>query len=127
MHDPLRLLSLSHNYHDYCDGSLLLNLLHFVLMIQSYPTVYNADFKEMEGKIEKVVGAGEFVKEEDVEETKKLWERTFGQPYEKAGCPAIGQVVKVRPQVYWDVVDNDVNTKYKSVMPRFLLEVSPQF
>ena len=52
---------------------------------QSYPTVYAEDLKEMEGDLEKVVSLWATVKEKEVEETKKLWERTFDQPYEKAG------------------------------------------
>lgn len=72
----------------------------------------------------KVVGAWEAVKKEDVEETKKLWEQTFDEPYEKAGCEAIGRVRKVKSPIYCEVTDIDVNTKYKSMLPRFLLEVS---
>lgn len=75
----------------------------------------------------KVVGAWEAVKENEVEETKKPWERTFDEPYEKAGCEAIGGVLKVKPPIYWEVTNIDVNTKYKSLLPRFLLEVSWYF
>ncbi|KAH7847265.1 hypothetical protein Vadar_023938 [Vaccinium darrowii] len=61
---------------------------------QSYPTVYAADVKEMEVDMGKVVAVWEEVKEEEV-----------------------------KPPVYWEVVDDDVNTRYKSMLPRFLLEV----
>lgn len=99
------------------------DILLMWLTHQSYPTVYALDVKEMEGIMEKVVGAWEAVKKDDVEETKKLWERTFDEPYDKAGCEAIGRVRKVKPPIYCEVTDIDVNTKYKSMLPRFLLEV----
>lgn len=107
----------------------LLFLLEFPLwqiMIQSYPTVYAEDMKEMECDVSKVARVQETVEEEEAEETKKLWERTFDQPYEKAGGRiALDQegVPSFKPLVYWEVFDTDVNTKYKSLMPRFLLEV----
>ncbi|KAI8548161.1 hypothetical protein RHMOL_Rhmol07G0250800 [Rhododendron molle] len=86
---------------------------------KSYPTVYAADAKEMEGDMGKVVA----VWEEEVEETKKLWEGTFDEPYEKAGGAACGWAAKVKPPIHWEVTDDDVNTRYKSMLPRFLLEV----
>lgn len=93
-------------------------------MNQSYPTVYAADVTHMEGDMGKVAAVWEVVKEEEVEETKKLWERVFDRPYEKAGSAAnLGAAAKVKLPVYWDVTDEDVNTKYESMLPRFLLEV----
>ncbi|KAA8536796.1 hypothetical protein F0562_029274 [Nyssa sinensis] len=99
------------------------DILLMLLTHQSYPTVYAADVTEMERDMGKVVGLAEAVKEEQVEETKKLWERTFDQPYEKAGGAAIGRLVWVKPPVYWEVTNADVNVKYRSMAPRFLLEV----
>lgn len=67
------------------------------------------------------------VKEEDIQETKKLWEATFDQPYEKAGGRLAADLrggIAVQTSVYWVVSDSDVNIKYKSLHPRFLLEVS---
>ena len=96
-------------------------------MNQSYPTLYAEDLKEIDGDMGKVVTVCETVTKKDVEETKNLWEMTFDQPYEKAGGEIgfnLNGVVPVQPPVYWDVSDTDVNTKYKSVSPRFLLEVS---
>lgn len=72
----------------------------------------------------KIVGAWEAVKPNEVEVTKKLWEKTFEEPYEKAGCEVISGVHKIKPPIYWKVNDLDVNTKYKSLLPRFLSEVS---
>ncbi|KAI3448542.1 hypothetical protein Pfo_005207 [Paulownia fortunei] len=90
---------------------------------QSYPTVYAVDVKELEGEVEKIIGVWETVKEEDLEETKMLWERTFDQPYEKAGGAAIARTIIDEPPFYWDVTNTDVNTRYKSMVPRFLFEV----
>ncbi|KAG8363863.1 hypothetical protein BUALT_Bualt19G0066800 [Buddleja alternifolia] len=89
----------------------------------SYPTVYAVDVKELEGDLEKIVGVWEDVKEEDVEATKMLWERTFDQPYEKAGGACIARPIMSEPPFYWDVSNTDVNTRYKSMVPRFLIEV----
>jgi len=74
----------------------------------------------------KIVGLWETVRSKEVEETKKLWERAFDQPYVKAGgAIEFGGVASiVKPPVYWEVSDTDVNTKYKSLLPRFLLEVT---
>ncbi|PIN04956.1 hypothetical protein CDL12_22503 [Handroanthus impetiginosus] len=90
---------------------------------QSYPTVYAVDVKEFERDMEKIVGVWEAVKEEDIEETKMLWERTLDQPYEKAGGAAIVRSITDEPPFYWDVTDTDVNARYKSMTPRFLFEV----
>ncbi|KAL0387389.1 UNVERIFIED_CONTAM: Glycine-rich domain-containing protein 1 [Sesamum radiatum] len=90
---------------------------------QSYPTVYAVDVKGLEGDMEKIVQLWEAVKEEDIEETKMLWERTFDQPYEKAGGGAIARPITNEPPFYWDVTNTDVNTRYKSMVPRFLFEV----
>ncbi|XVF31413.1 hypothetical protein REPUB_Repub16aG0143800 [Reevesia pubescens] len=103
-----------------------LDILLMLLTHQSYPTVYAEDLKDMWDYMGKVMGIWETVKEKEVEETKKLWERTFDQPYEKAGCGVSVELDKVnlaKPSIYWEVLDVDVNTKYKSMVPRFLLEV----
>lgn len=63
------------------------------------------------------------MKDEYTRETKNLWEKTFDQPYEKAGCPSISRPLVDEP-LYWDVTDTDVNTRYKSLVPRFMFEVS---
>ncbi|KAL9378919.1 hypothetical protein Peur_027401 [Populus x canadensis] len=112
---------------DDCSSRLLpsLDILLMWVTHQSYPTVYAEDLKEMEGDMGKIVGLWETVRSKEVEETKKLWERAFDQPYVKAGgAIEFGGVASiVKPPVYWDVSDTDVNTKYKSLLPRFLLEV----
>lgn len=89
--------------------------------------MYALDLKDIWENMGKVVGFWDTVKAKEVEETKKLWEKTFDQPYEKAGGGLdmkIDGVTPVKSPVYWKVTDADVNTKYKSMAPRFLLEVS---
>ncbi|PSS28839.1 Glycine-rich domain-containing protein [Actinidia chinensis var. chinensis] len=90
---------------------------------QSYPMVYEADMREMEGVMGKVAAVWEEVNEEEMEETKKLWVKTFDQPYETTGGEINGGAAKVKPPVHWEVADEDVNIRYKSMLPRFLLEV----
>lgn len=75
-------------------------------------------------EVEKIVGMWETLKEKEVEETNKAWENAFDQPYEKAGgTMEFHGLAPIQPPVYWEVSDTDVNTKYKSLFPRFLLEV----
>ncbi|XP_060219283.1 glycine-rich domain-containing protein 1 isoform X1 [Lycium barbarum] len=117
-------LYMMHRFADSC--SMLVPTSDILLMLithQSYPTAYTLDTKGLEEEMRKVVGALEVVKEEDIEDTKKLWERLFDQPYEKAGGLTIGKAVDVKPPIYWEVTDTDVNAKYSSMLPRFLLEV----
>ncbi|KAF3454554.1 hypothetical protein FNV43_RR05002 [Rhamnella rubrinervis] len=93
---------------------------------QSYPTIYAEDSKEIEGGLEKVVPIWGTIKGKEVEETKNLWETTFDQSYEKAGGGIVleSEIRSIsKPPIYWNVSDTDFNTKYKSMLPRFLLEV----
>ncbi|KAG4186962.1 hypothetical protein ERO13_A08G101064v2 [Gossypium hirsutum] len=96
-----------------------LDILLMLLTHQSYPTAYADDLKDMWENMGKVVGLWETVQEKEVEETNKIWERTFDEPYEKAG----GEIAMAKRPIYWEISDVDVNTKYKSMIPRFLLEV----
>lgn len=84
------------------------------------------DVKEFVGDVDKIVGVCEEVKQEVIEKTKRLWEETFDQPYEKAGA-SVAQPVTNEPPFYWDITNADVNTKYKSMAPRFLIEVGLSF
>ncbi|KAA0050923.1 glycine-rich domain-containing protein 1 [Cucumis melo var. makuwa] len=102
------------------------DILLMWLTHQSYPTVYAEDVKEMQGDLAKVVRFGETVNSKELDETKQLWHRTFGQPYEKAGGGIImelGRAVTSNPLVYLETSHLDVNTKYKSMTSRFVLEV----
>lgn len=95
-------------------------------MLQSYPTSYAVDM-EMVDISRKVVGVWEMVKEGEVEATRKLWESIYNQPYEKAGGQVpldLGEVVYLKPPFYWEVFDYDLNAQYKSILPRFIFEVS---
>ncbi|GLT37979.1 hypothetical protein SLA2020_122580 [Shorea laevis] len=120
-------LSLLQRFKDSCSCFVpTMDILLMLLTHQSYPTVYAEDLKDMWDDMAKVVGVWETVNEKDVDSIKKLWERAFEQPYEKAGVGLVMEferVVPVKPPVYWEVSDTDVNTKYKSMVPRFLLEV----
>lgn len=90
--------------------------------------MYMEDLKALalEGDMWKVACLWEPPKKEEIEVTKKLWESAFNQPYEKAGggvAFSSEQVSIAKSPVYWEDSDIDVNTKYKSMLPRFLLEV----
>ncbi|XP_024005248.1 glycine-rich domain-containing protein 1 isoform X2 [Eutrema salsugineum] len=104
------------------------DILLMWLTHQSYPTIYTEDVDEMlEEIMRKVVRYGETVEKSEVETTKKLWNRYFNQPYEKAG----GELTVIPNEsrlcnntvFYWPVSDVDVNTSYKSIRPRFVLEL----
>ncbi|XP_028184545.1 uncharacterized protein LOC114371271 isoform X3 [Glycine soja] len=103
------------------------DILLMWLTHQSYPTVYCEDLKALaiEGDLQKVATLSETVKEKESEETKKLWDRAFNQPYEKAGGEVpfmLDVVTSIKSPVYWEESGTDVNTKYRSMLPRFLLE-----
>ncbi|XP_042518846.1 uncharacterized protein LOC122092680 [Macadamia integrifolia] len=98
------------------------DILLMWLTHQSYPLEYAGDMKEMEGNLEKVIGVWDSVNEKDMKATKELWERTFGQPYEKAGA-TLDRTLSTKSLVYWEISNYDINKKYKSMEPRFLLEV----
>ncbi|KAD6795517.1 hypothetical protein E3N88_06413 [Mikania micrantha] len=89
---------------------------------KSYPTAYAIDVKEMEVSMEKIIGSGESANGDDLEVMKKLWERVFDQPFEKAGCAVNDDDVK--PSIRWEVTDSDVNVNYRPLLPRFLLKVN---
>ncbi|KAI3848080.1 hypothetical protein MKX03_035749 [Papaver bracteatum] len=87
---------------------------------QSYPVVYARDMKNIEEDLSRVNGIWDKVNDEDMKMTRKLWERLFDQPYEKAGG-MLGEIAKlIKIPVYWDAWSSDVNAKYKSLEPRFL-------
>ncbi|XP_062178238.1 glycine-rich domain-containing protein 1 isoform X2 [Alnus glutinosa] len=120
-------LCLVQRFSDECSRSVpASDVLLMWLTHQTYPTVFAEDLKEMEGDMGKVVSVWESVKEKEVKETNMLWERTYDQPYEKAGGEVLESdkigPVKQQP-IHWEVSNTDVNTKYKSMLPRFLLEV----
>uniref|UniRef100_A0A0C9SAX8 TSA: Wollemia nobilis Ref_Wollemi_Transcript_1515_3156 transcribed RNA sequence n=1 Tax=Wollemia nobilis TaxID=56998 RepID=A0A0C9SAX8_9CONI len=105
---------------------------------QSYPSAYAKDMEWLEGvyggaAIERGPNA---VAEEDLHETARLWENTFGKPYEKAGVTfdsiqskplsiskALAGLNTPKP-IYWEHHDIDVNEKHKTLEPRYVMEVS---
>ncbi|PIA61273.1 hypothetical protein AQUCO_00300659v1 [Aquilegia coerulea] len=99
-----------------------LDIQLMLLTHQSYPLTYAEDVKGIEADLEKMVGIWDPLKDGDIEATKKLWEEVFDQPYEKSGAMLDQIVGSLKPPVYWAVSDVDVNSKYKSMEPRFLLE-----
>lgn len=103
------------------------DILLMWLTHQSYPTVYMDDLKvlALEGDMQKVATISENTKEKEFEETKKLWDRAFNQPYEKAGGEVpltLEGVISIKSSISWEESDIDVNTKYRSLLPRLLLE-----
>ncbi|KAK4282754.1 hypothetical protein QN277_014094 [Acacia crassicarpa] len=121
-----------HMVQRFADGSCRLvatpDIMLMWLTHQSYPTVYMEDLKALglEGDMWKVTPIWETPEEENIEAIKKLWDRAFNQPYEKAGGGlsfALDKVATVYSPVYWEESDTDVNTKYKSMLPRSLLEI----
>ncbi|KAF9604023.1 hypothetical protein IFM89_001383 [Coptis chinensis] len=90
----------------------------------SYPLIYAKDVKKIEGELGNRIGIWDTFKDEDVEGSKKLWEEVFDEPYEKAGAMLDCEIAgSLKPPVYLVVSDTDVNSKYKCMEPRFLLEV----
>ncbi|KAH1094799.1 hypothetical protein GYH30_040199 [Glycine max] len=94
------------------------DILLMWLTHQSYPTVYCEDLKALaiEGDLEKVATLSEKVKEKEFEETKKLWDRVFNQPYEIDGGEVplmLEDVISIKSPIYWEDSGTDVNTKYR--------------
>ncbi|KAG9459421.1 hypothetical protein H6P81_003929 [Aristolochia fimbriata] len=98
------------------------DILLMWLTHQSFPATYASDVKDMEANLETLAGVWEAAKAEDVRVTKKLWEATFDQPYERAGATFDDNLSKRAP-ILGGVFEADINRKYKTLEPRFLLEV----
>ncbi|GLT94860.1 hypothetical protein SLE2022_125770 [Rubroshorea leprosula] len=99
-------LCLLQRFKDLCSCFVpTVDILLMLLTHQSYPTVYAEDLKDMWDDMAKVVGVWETVNVKDVDSIKKLWERAFDQPYEKAGVGLVMEfkrVIPVKPPVYWE-------------------------
>lgn len=104
---------------------------------QSYPLAYVKDIELIDGiyggaAIERGPNA---VSEEDLHETARQWENTFGKPYETAGAtfdsieskplsiPKALEGFNTPKPIYWECQDIDVNGKYKTLEPRYVMEV----
>lgn len=69
---------------------------------------------------------GEVVSNEAVRTTKELWEDAYDEPYDMAGSEVdVGAVSTAREAFYWvpAASEEDANRLYKSLQPRFLIEV----
>ncbi|KAL4202344.1 hypothetical protein AMTRI_Chr02g263280 [Amborella trichopoda] len=88
---------------------------------QTFPISYAEDTREIGEILGKVVGQWGSGTSEDVRTTAKLWESTFDRPYQKAG--ASFDRVLLKPTIFSEVSAVDINKKWKSLGPRFLIEV----
>lgn len=91
--------------------------------MQSYPRSYANDKEEMGDHTRAILSFGERAAAEEVEETRKVWEKTFDEPYEKAGVLLEPASSPSRVYFNWAPPEEDVNRIYKGLQPRFLMEV----
>ncbi|KAL6874649.1 hypothetical protein ACP4OV_013314 [Aristida adscensionis] len=106
-----------------------LDILLMWLSHQSFPACYAADMASMTireniGKL--VVTFGEVVSDDVLERTRALWEETYDEPYDMAGSEVDETAVSAaREAFYWEPAasEEDANRLYKSLQPRFLMEV----
>ncbi|KAH9305591.1 hypothetical protein KI387_009995, partial [Taxus chinensis] len=96
---------------------------------QTYPVAYAKDVEWLNG----VYGGAAIergpnvVSEEDLHETARLWDNTFGKPYEKAGATfdsIPSKSLSIPKPIYWEYQDIDVNGKHRTLEPRYIMEVS---
>uniref|UniRef100_A0A1D1Z4F1 GRPD C-terminal domain-containing protein n=1 Tax=Anthurium amnicola TaxID=1678845 RepID=A0A1D1Z4F1_9ARAE len=108
------------------------DILLMWLTHQSFPGVYARDVGGIVGAEElgrRVVGYGERVGEGEAEETRRIWEQGFDEPYERAGASFDPASSPSRVSFYWDwgdpaaAVAAESNRKYKALQPRSLVEV----
>lgn len=96
---------------------------------QSFPSSYATDMVAMaiRDSVAKVgVSYGEVVSDEAIERTRALWEEAYDEPYDMAGSEVdVAAVRAAREAFYWvpAASNYDANRFYKSLQPRFLMEV----
>ncbi|OEL22269.1 hypothetical protein BAE44_0016713 [Dichanthelium oligosanthes] len=106
-----------------------LDILLMWLAHQSFPVSYAKDMVAMSirDNVAKVgVPYGEVVSDEEVESTRALWEDAYDEPYDMAGSEVDAAAVSAaREAFYWAPAasEEDANRLYKSLQPRFLMEV----
>ncbi|CAO2162419.1 unnamed protein product [Urochloa humidicola] len=106
-----------------------LDILLMWLAHQSFPASYATDMVAMviKDNVAKVgLGYGEVVSDEAVERTRELWEEAYDEPYDMAGSEVDAAAVNAaREAFYWAPAasEEDANRLYKSLQPRFLMEV----
>ncbi|KAK8452744.1 hypothetical protein SEVIR_5G161200v4 [Setaria viridis] len=106
-----------------------LDILLMWLAHLSFPASYATDMVAMaiSDNIAKMgVGYGEVVTDEVLKRTRALWEEAYDVPYDMAGSEVeMAAVRAAREAFYWAPAasDEDANRLYKSLQPRFLMEV----
>ncbi|CAD6231421.1 unnamed protein product [Miscanthus lutarioriparius] len=106
-----------------------LDILLMWLAHQSFPVCYATDMVAMgiRDNVAKVgVGYGEVVSDEVIGRTRGLWEDAYDEPYDMAGSEVdAGAVSAAREAFYWvpAASEEDANRLYKSLQPRFIMEV----
>ena len=109
--------------------------------MQIYPAAYILDISRLHGYPEEIDVRSQ--EEENTlhkfEHTSRTWELLFGQPYERAGAMCqrtniAGNVdsVDALPEniplsMNWYNQSMDINSKHKSLTPRFIVEVGSVF
>lgn len=85
---------------------------------------YAKDSNEAGDLDKKIIGIGDQASETQMDETRRLWEEAFDQPYERPG--ALFNPVNSPGRIFlnWEPSDVDVNKVYKTLRPRSLMEVS---
>ncbi|TVU20966.1 hypothetical protein EJB05_30573 [Eragrostis curvula] len=106
-----------------------LDILLMWLSHQSFPASYATDMASIamkENVAKLIVSFGEEVGEEVLERTRALWEEAYDEPYDMAGSEIDAAAVSaVREAFYWEPAasEEDANRLYKSLQPRFVMEV----
>jgi len=86
---------------------------------------YAKDLDEFEDILDKkIVGFGDQASEKELEETRRIWEESFDEPYERPGALFNPMSSPSRFFFNWEASDVDVNRVYKGLQPRLLMEVS---
>ncbi|CAA6654324.1 unnamed protein product [Spirodela intermedia] len=95
----------------------------------SFPVIYARDVEGVLGTLaleSRVVGFGELAGDGEVEETIRIWEQAFDEPYERAGACFDPAGSPSRESFYWDYNTPPVaataaesNRKYRALQPRW--------
>ena len=89
---------------------------------------YAKDLDEFEDILDKkIVGFGDQASEKELEETRRIWEESFDEPYERPGALFNPMSSPSRVFFNWEASYADVNRVYKGLQPRILMEVRCNF
>lgn len=104
---------------------------------QNSPVAYQRDVEWVDGVFDgaAIARGPNNMSEEDLHETARLWEITYGKPYEKAGATfdsilstplpiskALGGLNNPKP-MHWEYQEIDVNRKHETLEARHVMEV----